>query len=43
MLAVRADELAELVGQIQVPERAFQPDWPNDRTISAEIDEASAT
>ena len=33
MLAVRANELAELVGQIQVPDRAFQPDWPSDRTI----------
>ena len=27
MLAVRADELADLVSQIDVPERAFQPDW----------------
>jgi hypothetical protein len=33
MLAVRADELARLVGQIQVPDRAFQPDWPSDRTL----------
>jgi len=43
MLAVRANELADLVAQIQVPERAFQPDWPSDRTLSAQIDEASAT
>ena len=43
MLAVRANELAELVGQIEVPDRAFRPDWPSDRTISAQIDEASAT
>jgi hypothetical protein len=43
MLAERANELAQLVGQIQVPEQAFRPDWPSDRTISAQIDEASAT
>ena len=43
MLAVRANELADSWQQIQVPERAFQPNWPNDRTISAQIDEASAT
>jgi hypothetical protein len=43
MLAVRANELADLVAQIQVPERAFQPNWPSDRTLSAQIDEASAT
>jgi hypothetical protein len=36
MLAVRADELAELVGQIKVPERAFQPEWNGDRTISTQ-------
>ena len=36
MLGVRADELAELVGQINVPERAFQPDWHSDRTISSQ-------
>jgi hypothetical protein len=34
MLAARANELAELVGQIEVPDRAFQPDWSSDRTIS---------
>jgi hypothetical protein len=34
MLAVRADELAGLVAQIKVPERAFQPDGHSDRTIS---------
>ena len=43
MLADRADELAQLVGQIRVPERTFQQDWPNDRTIYAQIDDASAT
>ena len=43
MLADRADELALLVEQIRVPERTFQPDWPNDRTIYAQIDDASAT
>ena len=43
MLTDRADELAQLVGQIRVPERDFQPDWPTDRTIYAQIDDASAT
>ena len=43
MLADRADELAQLVGQIRVQERTFQQDWPNDRTIYAQIDDASAT
>ena len=43
MLADRANELAELVGQIEVPDRTFRPDWPSDRTIYAQIDEASAT
>ena len=43
MLADRADELAQLVGQIRVPEPTFQQDWPNDRTIYAQIDDASAT
>jgi hypothetical protein len=38
MLAVRANELAQLVAQIEVPERAFQSYWPADRTITAEID-----
>jgi tRNA C32,U32 (ribose-2'-O)-methylase TrmJ len=36
MLAVRADELAGLVGQINVPERAFQPDRHSDRTIASQ-------
>jgi hypothetical protein len=36
MLGVRADELAELVGQINIPERTFQPDWHSDRTISSQ-------
>jgi hypothetical protein len=43
MLAVRAAEFADLVGQIDVPERAFTPASSNDHLISAEIDEASAT
>jgi hypothetical protein len=43
MLAVRAGELAELVGQIRVPEPDFLPDWRNDRTIASEVDQASAT
>ena len=43
MLTDRADELAQLVGQIRVPERTFQPDWPADRTIYAQVDDASAT
>jgi hypothetical protein len=38
MLAVRANELAQLVAQIEVPERAFQSYWAADRTITAEID-----
>jgi hypothetical protein len=43
MLTDRADELAQLVGQIRVPEGTVQPDWPADRTIYAQIDDASAT
>jgi hypothetical protein len=46
MLATRADELAELVAQINVPEPTFQPDWRSNRptvALSAEIDQASAT
>jgi hypothetical protein len=43
MLARRAAEFADLVEQIQVPERAFTPAWPNHRLIATEIDEASAT
>ena len=27
MLAVRATEFADLVGRIQVPERAYRPSW----------------
>jgi hypothetical protein len=38
MLAVRADELAQLVSQIRIPERAYLVDWRNGRTISGEID-----
>ncbi len=38
MLAVRANELAQLVAQIEVPERAFQSYGPAERTITAEID-----
>ena len=33
MLAVQANELAQLVGQIQVPDPAVQPGWSSDRTI----------
>jgi hypothetical protein len=41
---VRAGELSDLLGHIRVPESPeLQPDWLNDRTISAEIDQASAT
>ena len=36
MLAVRGDELAGLVAQIEVPERVFQPDRHSDRTISSQ-------
>ena len=36
MLAVRADELAGLISQIEVPEGAFQPDRHSDRTISSQ-------
>jgi hypothetical protein len=43
MLALRAAEFADLVEQIQVPDRDFRPVWPNDHLISGEIDEASAT
>jgi hypothetical protein len=39
MLAVRADELAQLVSQIRIPERAYLVDWRNGRTISGEIDQ----
>ena len=37
MLAVRGDELAGLVAQIEVPERVFQPDRHSDRTISSQM------
>jgi hypothetical protein len=43
VLATRADEFARLLGQIRVPERTFGSYWQIDRTISAEIDETSAT
>jgi hypothetical protein len=43
MLAVRAGDLSDLLAQIKVPETALLPDWRNDRTIAAEIDQASAT
>jgi hypothetical protein len=39
MLAARADELADLLSQIRVPERAYLADWRNGRTISGEIDQ----
>jgi hypothetical protein len=38
MLALRADQLAQLLAQIEVPERAFRSYWPDDRTITGEID-----
>ena len=43
VLAGRAGQLADLVGQIRLPEPASLPDWRNDRIIAAEIDQASAT
>ena len=43
VLAGRAGQLADLVGQIRLPEPAYLPDWRSDRTIDAEIDQASAT
>jgi hypothetical protein len=39
VLAARADELARLLNQIRIPERAYLTDWPNGRTISGEIDQ----
>ena len=36
MLSKRADELADLVAQIDVPQRAFSPDWHSDRTIASQ-------
>jgi hypothetical protein len=33
MLAVRANELAELVGQIEVPDSGLRSHWSSDRTI----------
>jgi hypothetical protein len=35
MLAVRAGEFADLVGQVQVPEPASLHDWRDDRTITS--------
>jgi hypothetical protein len=43
MLAIRAGELSDLLAQITVPESALLPDAGNDRIISAQIDQASAT
>jgi hypothetical protein len=43
MLAVRAGEFADLVAQIKVPESVALPDWHDDRMISVELDQASAT
>ena len=43
MLADRADELAQLLGQIRIPERAYRQNWQNGQMISAESDDASAT
>jgi hypothetical protein len=39
MLAARADELAQLMSQIRIPERTVPADWRNGRTISGEIDQ----
>lgn len=38
MLAQRADQLAQLLAQIEVPDRAFRSYGPDDRTITGEID-----
>ena len=38
MLAGRADELAQLLSQIKVPQRVYFADWRSDRTISSQID-----
>jgi hypothetical protein len=43
MLADRADELAQLVGQIRVPEPTLQADLPDDRTVYGQIDDVAAT
>jgi hypothetical protein len=43
MLAVRAGEFADLAAQIQVPESPLPPDWRDGRTVSTEIDRATAT
>jgi hypothetical protein len=38
MLAVRANEMAQLLAQIEVPDRAFRSYWPDDLTINGETD-----
>lgn len=38
MLAVRANQLAQLLAQIEVRERAVMSYWADDRTINGEID-----
>jgi hypothetical protein len=38
MLAARADELAQLLAQIKVPERVYVSDWRGERTITSQID-----
>jgi hypothetical protein len=43
MLAVRAGELADLVSQIKVPERAYVADWRGDRIVSSQIDQGYPT
>ena len=43
MLAVRAGELADLVSQIKVPERAYLADWRGDRIVSSQIDQGYPT
>jgi len=36
-VAGKADQLAHLLAQIQVPERAFRPEWRSARMISSKI------
>jgi hypothetical protein len=38
MLAARANEMAQLLAQIEVPDRAFRSHWPDDLTINGETD-----
>jgi hypothetical protein len=43
MLAVRAGELANLLSQIKVPERAYLADWRGERIVSSQIDQGYPT